>query len=133
LAVAIGAAEAFERGLPPMLIKAFRQFVSSTFADFLAERELLQDEVFPALDCLLRGQRLSVSSLDPIGCERRGASRPAYSEICFAEVQAAKGYPPPNFLIMIGNRYGWCHYPMPLRRMLRHAWRPRVRHRLHQS
>ena len=40
-----------------MLIKAFRLFVSSTFADFLAERGPLQDEVFPALDayCATKG------------------------------------------------------------------------------
>ena len=40
-----------------MLIKAFRLFVSSTFADFTAEREILQSNVFPALDayCAAKG------------------------------------------------------------------------------
>ena len=28
------------------------------------------------------------------------------AEICLGEIHAAKGYPPPNFLIMLGNRYG---------------------------
>jgi hypothetical protein len=40
-----------------MLIKAFRLFVSSTFADFVQERELLQSKVFPSLDayCAAKG------------------------------------------------------------------------------
>jgi hypothetical protein len=42
-----------------MLLKAFRLFVSSTFADFSAERELLQSKVFPALDayCAAKGHQ----------------------------------------------------------------------------
>jgi hypothetical protein len=98
-----------------MLIKAFRLFVSSTFADFLAERELLQDEVFPALDayCATKGYQFLPLDL------RWGVNEEAHldqrtAEICLAEVQAAKGYPPPNFLIMIGNRYGWVPLPFAI-------------------
>lgn len=42
-----------------MLIKAFRLFVSSTFADFAAERGVLQSQVFPVLDayCSAKGPR----------------------------------------------------------------------------
>ena len=36
------------------------------------------------------------------------------AEICLGEVSAAKGYPPPNFLIMIGDRYGWVPLPFAI-------------------
>jgi hypothetical protein len=100
-----------------VLVKAFRLFVSSTFSDFLAERELLQDEVFPALDayCATKGYQFLPLDL------RWGVNEEAHldqrtTEICLAEVQAAKGYPPPNFLIMTGNRYGWVPLPFAIAR-----------------
>src|SRR5438477_8485689 len=91
-----------------MLVKAFRLFVSSTFADFETERKVLQSEVFPALDasCTARGYQFYPLDL------RWGVNEEAHldqrtTEICVSEVRAAKAdYPPPNFLIMIGNRYG---------------------------
>jgi hypothetical protein len=58
-----------------MLLKAFRLFVSSTFADFSAERELLQSKVFPALDayCAAKGHQFYPIDLR-WGRERRGAA-----------------------------------------------------------
>jgi hypothetical protein len=49
-----------------MLLKAFRLFVSSTFADFAAERDVLQGEVFPALDayCTAKGYQFYPLDLD---------------------------------------------------------------------
>jgi hypothetical protein len=44
-----------------MLLKAFRLFVSSTFADFASERDVLQGEV-PGARCVLHGEGLSVLS-----------------------------------------------------------------------
>ena len=95
-----------------MLLKAFRLFVSSTFADFAAEREILQSRVFPALDAYCATKDYQFYPIDL----RWGVSEEAHldqrtAEICLAEVRAAKGYPPPNFLIMIGNRYGWVPLP----------------------
>lgn len=96
-----------------MLVKAFRLFVSSTFADFAQEREILQSKVFPALDAYCTAKGYQFYPLDL----RWGVSEEAHldqrtAEICLGEVRAAKGYPAPNFLIMIGNRYGWV--PLPL-------------------
>jgi hypothetical protein len=36
------------------------------------------------------------------------------AEICLGEVAAAKRYPSPNFLIMIGDRYGWVPLPFAI-------------------
>ena len=100
-----------------MLLKAFRLFVSSTFADFAAEREVLQNKVFSALDayCATKGYQFYPLDLRwGVGEEAHLDQRTA--EICLAEVRAAKGYPPPNFLIMIGNRYGWVPLPYAIAR-----------------
>ena len=95
-----------------MLIKAFRLFVSSTFADFADERKLLQSQVFPALDayCTAKGYQFYPVDLR-WGVNEEAQLDQRTAEICLGEVRAATSYPPPNFLIMIGNRYGWVPLP----------------------
>jgi WD40 repeat protein len=98
-----------------MLVKAFRLFVSSTFVDFAQERELLQAKVFPALDAYCAAKGYQFLPLDM----RWGINEEAHldqrtADICLGEVHAAKGYPAPNFLIMIGNRYGWVPLPFAI-------------------
>jgi hypothetical protein len=90
------------------LIKASRLFVSATFADFAAERDVLQREVFPALDtyCTARGYQYYPLDLR-WGLNEEAQLDQRTTEICLNEVRAARqGYPLPDFLIMIGNRYG---------------------------
>lgn len=71
-------------------LKAFRLFVSSTFADFELEREILQHQVFPELDayCAVKGYQFYPLDL------RWGVSEEAQldqrtAEICLGEVRAA--------------------------------------------
>jgi WD40 repeat protein len=97
----------------PKLVKAFRLFISSTFADFVAERDVLQREVFPALDayCTARGYQFYPLDLR-WGVNEEAQLDQRTVEICLNEVRAAKAdYPPPNFLILIGNRYGFVPLP----------------------
>jgi WD40 repeat protein len=100
-----------------MLIKAFRLFVSSTFKDFVQERTLLQSNVLPALDayCAARGYQFHAVDLrwgvnDEAQLDQRTA------DICLSEVAVAKSYPPPNLLIMVGDRYGWVPLPFAIAR-----------------
>ena len=100
-----------------MLVKAFRLFVSSTFVDFSQEREILQGEVFSALDAYCAAKGYQFLPLDM----RWGINEEAHldqrtADICLGEVHAAKGYPTPNFLIMIANRYGWVPLPSAIAR-----------------
>jgi WD40 repeat protein len=100
-----------------MLIKAFRLFVSSTFSDFAQERELLQSKVFPALDthCAAKGYQFHAIDLRwGVNAEAQLDQRTA--EICLGEVAAAKRYPPPNVLIMLGDRNGWVPLPFAIPR-----------------
>ena len=97
-----------QKGLQLTNSNTFRLFISSTFNDFRKEREVLQTKVFPHAKkyCLQRGY-----TFQPIDL-RWGVSNEAQLdqktlELCLSEVRACKSYIHPNFLIMIGDRYGW--------------------------
>lgn len=90
-----------------------RLFVSSTFSDLKAERDALQREVFPRLKqlCLSKGLRFQAIDL------RWGISEEAGRDnrtmrICLRELRRCQqDRPKPNFLILLGDRYGW--RPLP--------------------
>lgn len=92
--------------------KTFRLFISSTFSDFQVEREALQTKVFPEIKeyCSSNGY-----TFQPIDL-RWGVSNEAQLdqkalEMCIKEVQSCKRHDYPNFLIMLGYRYGWIPLP----------------------
>lgn len=88
--------------------KTFRIFVSSTFADLKAERDALQQFVFPRLRelCAQRGSRFQAIDL------RWGISGEATLDqrvipICFEEIDRCRRVSPrPNFIVLLGDRYG---------------------------
>lgn len=95
--------------------RTFRLFVSSTFSDFIAEREVLQKVVFPELEryCSLKGARFQAVDL------RWGITEEAQREhdtmrICLEEIRRCQQLSPrPNFAVLLGDRYGW--EPVPAR------------------
>ena len=98
----------------PTTARTIRLFVSSTFSDMKAERNVLQRDVFPKLQrhCLANGLRFQAIDL------RWGVSEEAGRDnrtmrICLRELKRCQepGRPRPNFLILLGNRYGW--RPLP--------------------
>ena len=97
---------------PPRI---FRLFVSSTFSDFIAEREALQKHVFPKLEdyCARRGASFQAIDL------RWGITEDAQRDretiqICLEEVRRCQKLSPrPNFAILLSHRYGW--EPIPER------------------
>ena len=90
-----------------------RVFVSSTFSDLVAERNTLADRVWPELErhCQLQGFQFQAIDL------RWGVSTEAGLDhrtmrICFEELRRSQIISPqPNFLILLGDRYGW--QPLP--------------------
>jgi hypothetical protein len=92
--------------------KTFRLFISSTFSDFRREREILQTKVFP----VIREYAMSLGyTFQPIDL-RWGVSDEAQLdqktlELCLDEVRSCKSYDYPNFLFMLGDRYGWVPLP----------------------
>ena len=93
--------------------RTFRVFVSSTFADLKAERDALQREVFPRLRdlCARNGCRFQAIDLR-WGVSGEAALDQQTMNICLSELHRCQQITPrPNFLILLGDRYGWIPLP----------------------
>src|SRR5437870_1868761 len=90
-----------------------RVFVSSTFSDLKHERDALQRDVFLRLERLCAARQFQFQAIDL----RWGVSTEAGLDhrtmrICFEELHRSQQVSPqPNFLILLGDRYGW--RPLP--------------------
>jgi hypothetical protein len=103
---------------------AIRLFVSSTFEDFAAERQMLQEGLrdrdgkvlveSPLLRlrrrCQLAGAALEIIDLR-WGISAAASRAHETMERCLIEVARACRTPGPNFLALIGQRYGWVPLP----------------------
>ncbi len=93
--------------------RTIRLFVSSTFSDLKAERDLLQREVFPNLQrlCLSKGLRFQAIDLR-WGVPEEAGKDNRTMRICQQELKRCQEGPiKPNFLVLLGDRYGW--RPLP--------------------
>jgi hypothetical protein len=99
-----------------MAFAPIRMFVSSTFADFTAEREALQRKAFPSIRSRARGLGADFQAIDlRWGVPERAAFEQRTLDICLTELrrcQAASSRP--NLLILLGHRYGWRPAPAVL-------------------
>lgn len=92
--------------------KAFRLFISSTFEDFKIERDLLQNEVFPKIREYCESKGFSFQPIDlRWGINNEVQLDQKTLPVCLREVRNCASYPHPNFLIMLGDRYGWVPLP----------------------
>ncbi len=92
--------------------KTFRLFISSTFSDFKREREVLQTDVFPGIKEYALSKGYTFQPIDlrwGVGHEAQLDQKTL--ELCLEEVRSCKSYPYPNFLVMLGDRYGWVPLP----------------------
>jgi hypothetical protein len=99
----------------PQQTKIFRVFVSSTFTDMKEERSILQKKVFPKLEkfCEENGARFQAVDLR-WGVNEESQLNQKTLEICLNEIsRCQKISPKPNFLILLGDKYGW--QPVPAR------------------
>jgi len=104
---------------------AIRLFVSSTFEDFAAERQMLQEGLrdrdgkvlveSPLLRlrrrCQLAGAALEIIDLR-WGISAAASRAHETMERCLTEVDRACRTPGPNFLALLGQRYGWVPLPV---------------------
>lgn len=100
----------------PSRMRVFRVFVSSTFSDFQHEREALESCVFRRLEqfCLERGYRFQAVDLR-WGISEAAARDQQTMQICLDEVTRCQMLSPrPNFLILLGDRYGWQPIPVEI-------------------
>jgi hypothetical protein len=94
----------------------FRVFVSSTFDDFHAERAALQP-VFARLSayCEARGTKFQAIDLR-WGISEEAAREQRTLDLCLKEIARCRQLSPrPNFLCLLGDRYGWRPLPPRLR------------------
>jgi hypothetical protein len=93
--------------------RTFRIFVSSTFSDLKGERNALQRFVFPRLRglCVDHGCRFQAIDLRWGVREEAGLDQQTM-RICLDEVnRSQRSSPRPNFIVLLGDRYGW--RPLP--------------------
>lgn len=93
--------------------RTFRVFVSSTFSDLKEERNALQASVFPRLRrlCAEHGARFQAVDLR-WGVREEAALDHRTMQICLDEIaRSRRTSPRPNFVVLIGDRYGWRPIP----------------------
>lgn len=93
--------------------KTFRVFVSSTFSDLKEERNALQKHVFPKLRelCMEHGFRFQAIDLR-WGVSEEAALDQQTMKICLEEIERSQRVSPkPNFIVLLGDRYGWIPLP----------------------
>jgi len=93
--------------------RTFRIFVSSTFSDLKEERDALQQRVFPRLRelCMQHGARFQAIDLR-WGVSEQASHDQQTMKICLEEIARCQRVTPrPNFVVLLGERYGW--RPLP--------------------
>jgi len=90
----------------PRQSRTFRVFVSSTFSDLKAERNKLQEEVFPRLQKLCEAHGCRFQAIDlRWGVSEEAALDQQTMNICFTELRRCQEVTPrPNFIILLGDR-----------------------------
>ena len=105
----------------PSPTKTFRVFVSSTFTDMKEERRILQKNVFPKLEkhCAENGAKFQAVDLR-WGVTEESSLNQKTLDICINEIDRCQRISPkPNFVILLGDKYGWQPIPtkIPKREM----------------
>jgi hypothetical protein len=90
-----------------------RVFVSSTLADLQKERNILQADVFPALERYCAEREFQFQAIDlRWGVPGEAGLDHRTMRICFDELRRSQEVSPrANFLVLLGDRYGW--QPLP--------------------
>ena len=93
--------------------RTFRVFISSTFGDLKSERNALQEKVFPRLRKMAEAAGCRFQAIDlRWGISEEAGLDQQTMKICLGEIERCQKISPrPNFIILLGNRYGW--QPLP--------------------
>ena len=87
--------------------REIRVFLSSTFRDMDAERDVLMKQVFPQLRQFCAERAVALTEIDlRWGVSEEASKNGRTVEICLQEIDRCRGYPP-FFIGFLGERYGW--------------------------
>jgi WD40 repeat protein len=91
----------------------FRVFISSTFSDLALERDALRQRVYPRLRKLCESHGVRFQAVDlRWGVSEQASLDQRTMTICLGEIaRCQETTPRPNFLVLLGDRYGW--QPLP--------------------
>jgi tetratricopeptide (TPR) repeat protein len=99
--------------------REIRVFVSSTFRDFIAERDELAKRVFPALRKICAVRHVVFTDVDlRWGVTTEQAADGQVLPICLREIDKCRPY----FIGLLGERYGWVPDSIPDGLMAEQAW-----------
>ena len=100
--------------------RTFRVFLSSTFSDLIAERNALAERAFPALRSLCEDHGCRFQAVDlRWGISDEAALDQRAIPICLEELTRCQQISPrPNFIILLGDRYGWRPVPFEISAVL---------------
>ena len=97
--------------------KTIKFFISSTFKDFEAERNILQKFVFPKLKELCNKNGFGFQPIDlRWGIQEEAGLDQQTMKICLNEIKRSSHEPRPNLLILVGQRYGWIPLPYEIKK-----------------
>lgn len=90
----------------PLSMRIFRLFISSTFSDFVDEREALQRQVFPQLEAYCQARGATFQAVDlRWGITEEAQRQHDTMRICLEEVRRCQQLSPrPNFAVLLGDR-----------------------------
>jgi len=93
----------------PAASRTFRVFVSSTFLDLKSERDALQRLTYPRLADLCARHGAAFQAIDlRWGISEEASLDQRTMDVCLSEVKRSRTVSPrPNFIILLGERYGW--------------------------
>ena len=91
----------------------FRVFVSSTFEDFRVERDVLRAGAFRDLEAYCAEHGCSFQAVDlRWGIDTEASIQQRTMRTCLDELKLCQMLSPrPNFLVLLGERYGWVPLP----------------------
>lgn len=101
-----------------MINRTFRLFISSTFSDFITERNILNDEILPEINEFCQSEGYNFQLIDlRWGINNESALNQNTLAICLDEVKRCRLLSPrPNFLLMAGEKYGWLPLPASIKK-----------------
>jgi WD40 repeat protein len=96
--------------------RIFKVFVSSTFVDFVVERQALQERVWPRLRDFCRAYNTDFQAVDlRWGINQEASLDQRALPICLEELGRCQRLSPrPNLIILLGERYGWRPLPFQI-------------------
>ena len=101
--------------------RTVRVFISSTFRDMHAERDVLVRLTFPDLRHRLKPYRIHLDDIDlrwGVTCEQ--AENDLALDVCLRQIDACR----PFFVGLLGERYGWVPRRIPQAAILDFPWLP---------